>query len=810
MDLREKKKIEIFCYYAKGDLELFLKFREHMKPLELQGLITIWSNGDIRGGMDLENEIKKHINSAQILLLFISSYFMGSDACESIMQQALERHRGGEACVIPILLRDVSWQGLPLSKLQTLPKTQEPITSKKWRDEDEAFYHVVEGVKEVVAVVKEQRYQAADTEPIRQGASPSPSELSFLPDGWVLRKQGYLERRRVQLTEEEVLYYFDGGIPDWQVALSSQIPRREMVSTLHKIIEGTYLAGLGVTVLLGGGGEGKSTILRQVICDVLFGKNAWNLIWHEDENKSLSVDFLRKLPPEKGAWLIASDNADQIAKSVFNTVRMLREDGRKDIHFFLCCRQIDWKGIGADKCQWASHSKFTEAHLRELTFNDAKLIIDAWSLYGDKGLAKLAGCSPEQATKKLLQNAQSELSKADGSFLGAMLETRYPGEALDNRVLALLTRLNDLDQEFHRELLRAYTYIVALHAENQLILARDLLAYIFSCSVSEVQQLFLGLLEREAATATRPSGATAIGGSNQYVFARHRVIAEAAVRILSKNFYRNFDDIYETLFDAAIKMFVEGGFGRVPDIRKWRSLPRYFFEKGRKDLGFRLAHLSSEREPHDPLHTTLLSRLYQEDGQFDKGAKVFRDSFEKLPEIRKDSLYYHEWATAEGKAENHAISAWLDGIALADGVPSPVRVDKYTSADRIVIALDGMSIDFEHLFQQTNDPIFQNAWVATVQLGLLLEGTQETANARKRLRQSHGRCLNIGVGNFPPPAALQYMQEGIIAAWESREVELPHKVRHGRELTFHKLNIFDENVPHTQQAVVPSKKRRHR
>ena len=557
-----------------------------------------------------------------------------------------------------------------------------------------------------------------------------------------------------------------------------------MVAKLYEMIESTYLTSLGVTILFGGGGEGKSTILRQVICDLLLAENTWNLLWHEDENTSLSVDSLRRLPPEEGAWLIASDNADYIAKDAFNAVKVLREDGRKDIHLFLCCRSIDWKGVGANKDPWASHSKFAEVNLRELTLKDARLIIEAWGQYGDRGLARLAGHSLDEAVSVLIEKAQSELSKTDGSLLGAMLGTKYPGEALDNHVLALLTRLDDLDHKFHRELRTAYTYIVALHAENQLILTKDLLAYILSCSISEVQQRFVGLLEREAATTTRPSGATVVIPSNKYIFARHKAIAEAAVRILSKSFYVDFDDIYEKLFRAAIEMFKDGGARRVPEIRKWRDLPRYFFRNGKKDLAFRLAHLSLTLEPNDPLHIILLSRLYQEDEQFERGARVFRDTFEKLPVKGRDTLYYHEWATAEGKAGNHAISAWLDGIALADGIPPPRREDRYTAVDYIIISLDGMSIDFEYLFQQTNKPVFQNAWGATVQLGLRLRGTKETENARRRLQRSHERYVKR---NFSPLVSLEYIREGIIAACKLREVELPDEVEHAQELTFYKL-----------------------
>src|SRR5258708_7260058 len=106
MDITKKKKIEIFCCYAREDQELLLKFRKQLKPLERQGIVTIWSDIDIDGGMEWEKEIKKHLNSAQIILLFISPDFIQSDYCYSTeMSRAMERHEYGEAHVIPIILR---------------------------------------------------------------------------------------------------------------------------------------------------------------------------------------------------------------------------------------------------------------------------------------------------------------------------------------------------------------------------------------------------------------------------------------------------------------------------------------------------------------------------------------------------------------------------------------------------------------------------------------------------------------------------------------------------------------------------------
>ncbi len=70
------------------------------------------------------------------------------------MRQAIARHERGEACVIPVILSSVYWQGTPFAKLQALPKKAKPVTS--WRNRDEAFFSVAEGIREAVEKIKKQ------------------------------------------------------------------------------------------------------------------------------------------------------------------------------------------------------------------------------------------------------------------------------------------------------------------------------------------------------------------------------------------------------------------------------------------------------------------------------------------------------------------------------------------------------------------------------------------------------------------------------------------------------------------------------
>ena len=82
------------------------------------------------------------------------------------MKRALERNERGEAHVIPIILRPVYWQIAGLDKLQALPTDAKPVRS--WIDQDEAFFNVAEGIRQVIRSWKSRDESGADSNAVHQ------------------------------------------------------------------------------------------------------------------------------------------------------------------------------------------------------------------------------------------------------------------------------------------------------------------------------------------------------------------------------------------------------------------------------------------------------------------------------------------------------------------------------------------------------------------------------------------------------------------------------------------------------------------
>jgi len=144
-----KQEIKLFYCYAREDKPLRNELEKHLSWLIRRFQLTSWHDQEILPGEDWERTIDTHLNNADLILLLISPDFMASDYCYGKeMHHALELHRVGTCCVVPILLRPTYWEDAPFSSLQLLPTDARPIT--RWLDQDEAFQDVVTEIGRII------------------------------------------------------------------------------------------------------------------------------------------------------------------------------------------------------------------------------------------------------------------------------------------------------------------------------------------------------------------------------------------------------------------------------------------------------------------------------------------------------------------------------------------------------------------------------------------------------------------------------------------------------------------------------------
>src|SRR5262245_37954477 len=171
--------LEVFFSYSHRDEALCDELNAHLAALKRQNVIKSWTDRRITAGDDWRDEIKRHLDSADLILLLVSSDFINSDFCYLIeTSRALLRHESGDARVIPVIVRPVDWRGLPIGKLQALPKDSEPVTS--WPNRDKAWLDVAQGIRKAIEAMAGRKAQRIRESGLLPAAIPRPPHVGFV------------------------------------------------------------------------------------------------------------------------------------------------------------------------------------------------------------------------------------------------------------------------------------------------------------------------------------------------------------------------------------------------------------------------------------------------------------------------------------------------------------------------------------------------------------------------------------------------------------------------------------------------------
>jgi hypothetical protein len=84
MQEKSSQPVKLFYCYAREDQLLHNELHKYLAVLRYAGLITDWYDGEIIPGASWEEEIKAHLDAADVILLLISPDFLASDYCYSI------------------------------------------------------------------------------------------------------------------------------------------------------------------------------------------------------------------------------------------------------------------------------------------------------------------------------------------------------------------------------------------------------------------------------------------------------------------------------------------------------------------------------------------------------------------------------------------------------------------------------------------------------------------------------------------------------------------------------------------------------
>jgi hypothetical protein len=212
------KVIIVFFSYAHEDEQYRNGLEVHLASLKREGIIDAWHDRRITAGKNLNDEISEHLEHADIVLLLVSPYFLDSDYCWQVeMNRALERHRAGQARVIPVIVRPCDWQNTPIGKLRASPPDGKPIT--KFPDIHDGYLAVVKDIREAIGELfgrgDRTRSAKASTTPAKAAGRVVPGVRS----GNLRIKKEFTDRERDEFLDESFEFmanFFENSVQELQ------------------------------------------------------------------------------------------------------------------------------------------------------------------------------------------------------------------------------------------------------------------------------------------------------------------------------------------------------------------------------------------------------------------------------------------------------------------------------------------------------------------------------------------------------------------------------------------------------------------
>lgn len=206
---------KLFFSYSHRDEALRDELEIHLAALKRQGIIEAWHDRRIGAGEEFDHEISEHLEDTDIILLLMSPYFIASDYCYDVeMQRAMERHKVGEARVIPVILHPCDWHTLPFGKLLATPKDGKPIS--KFPNIHDGFLEVVQAIRKAAEEMNTKKGVGSSSQPTTPAESPKTTKRTPDVRSSNLRiKKSFTDHEKDKFMSDAFEYmanYFEGSL----------------------------------------------------------------------------------------------------------------------------------------------------------------------------------------------------------------------------------------------------------------------------------------------------------------------------------------------------------------------------------------------------------------------------------------------------------------------------------------------------------------------------------------------------------------------------------------------------------------------
>jgi hypothetical protein len=527
--------------------------------------------------------------------------------------------------------------------------------------------------------------------------APTPAPDDATSEGWLLVDTNFLVARADEATSEDLAVYFDGEDPQWPEIASGMVPQLSSAERILQDLKDSRSSQVTVHLVLGPGGEGKSTALMQVAA-ALGGIDGWRPLWRDIGSSEMPGrlhwgDLKGQIRHGEALCLLIDDAHEVRAEmeSFLSRERVAKGlNSGQSVHIVLCAHKDDWNRLQPRRRErWLRKNIISTVNVNGLERQDAKRIVGAYRASDSLGRLD-AKKDDDVLAEQLVQSAVARASTSgESALLGATIEART-GESLEVHVGRILERVSAAGADAD---VPAYEVYISTSAANALGIHRLSLA-VLDAAVG-IGEPSLTKVLRLTEAELRVDGL----GGNRAIRVRHGSIGRRAATVAfsempASPLYASQDQVYRGLGRAVVT---------IPDF--WRSpwsKPIIGLTVSARDANPEAAVAVAEGmmlgAPANYHVRSRLAQTYRETARIGDpvaAATTVADFFREYPTLLTEPLrpLILEWAISSGLCLNipdHGVrSTWLALWALSDQVADGLLVD--ATAHYIATVTRGLS-----------------------------------------------------------------------------------------------------------------------
>ena len=155
------KPFKIFLAYSFYDENEKKKLDRQLAILKRRNLIDVFSQTGIHAGSVSEDLVIKHLNEANIVLLFVTENLFFDDESMKLIDEAVERYERDAVTLIPVYINRCIIEGEKFTQLEPLPRRhlhngQIWQFVNDWDNEDKAYYEIAVGLRNLIMALKQE------------------------------------------------------------------------------------------------------------------------------------------------------------------------------------------------------------------------------------------------------------------------------------------------------------------------------------------------------------------------------------------------------------------------------------------------------------------------------------------------------------------------------------------------------------------------------------------------------------------------------------------------------------------------------